>query len=152
MIREVLTYPNDERLTQKSEDVEEITEEIKVLIQDLKDTLNQTETGCGISAVQIGIMKKVCIIKPDANTEFAMINPKITKREGVCLFREGCLSAPNKEKTVQRAKKVSVEYIDENGEKKRITRGGLAAIVIQHEMDHFDGWCPVFDGEEIKNA
>lgn len=149
MIREILVYPNDERLTQKSEEVNEITEEIKVLIQDLKDTLNNTETGCGISAVQIGVMKKVCIIKAEQGKEFAMINPKITKREGVCLFKEGCLSAPNKEKTVQRAKKVSVEYINEDGERVRMTRGGLTAIIIQHEMDHFEGWCEVFDGEEI---
>ena len=137
MIREILVYPNDERLTQKSEDVNEITEEIKDLIQDL----NNTETGCGISAVQIGIMKRICIIKAEEGKEFAMINPKLTKKEGTCLFREGCLSAPNKEKTVQRAKKVSVEYIDE--------RGGLTAIIIQHELDHFEGWCEVFNGEEI---
>lgn len=149
MIREILVYPNDERLTQKSEDVNEITEEIKDLIQDLKDTLNNTETGCGISAVQIGIMKRICIIKAEEGKEFAMINPKLTKKEGTCLFREGCLSAPNKEKTVQRAKKVSVEYIDENGKRKRITRGGLTAIIIQHELDHFEGWCEVFNGEEI---
>lgn len=149
MIRKILEYPiAGNTLTQKSAPVEEINEDIKNLIQDLKDTLNNTETGCGISAVQIGELKQVCIIKPDTNTCFAMINPKITKTEGVCLFREGCLSAPNKEKTVQRAKKVSVEYIDENGEKKRMTRGGLTAIIIQHELDHFEGWCEVFNGEE----
>lgn len=149
MIRKILEYPiAGNTLTQKSAPVEEINEDIKNLIQDLKDTLNNTETGCGISAVQIGELKQVCIIKPDVNTCFAMINPKITKTEGVCLFREGCLSAPNKEKTVQRAKKVSVEYIDENGEKKRMTRGGLTAIIIQHELDHFEGWCEVFNGEE----
>ena len=149
MIRKILEYPiAGNTLTQKSAPVEEINEDIKNLIQDLKDTLNNTETGCGISAVQIGELKQVCIIKPDTNTCFAMINPKLTKKEGVCLFREGCLSAPNKEKTVQRAKKVSVEYIDENGEKKRMTRGGLTAIIIQHELDHFEGWCEVFNGEE----
>lgn len=148
MIRDILIYPNDERLTQKSEDVKEINEEIEVLVQDLKDTLNNTDSGCGISAVQIGIMKKVCIIKADEDKEFAMINPRITDRKGICLYKEGCLSAPNKYKTVQRAKKVTCEYIDENGEKKRITRGGLTAIIIQHELDHFEGWCEVFNGEE----
>ena len=127
MIKKILVYPEDkEILTSKSEEVIEINNEVNDLIQDLTDTLNNTETGCGISAVQIGVLKRVCVIKPDSKTCFAMINPKITK-------------------------KVSVEYIDENGEKQRITRGGLTAIIIQHELDHFEGWCEVFDGEESED-
>ena len=146
MVKEILVYPRDkEILTQKSQPVEEINDDIQVLIQDLIDTLDSTESGCGISAVQIGELKQVCIIKPDNNKRIVMINPKITKREGVCLFKEGCLSAPNTEKTVQRAKKVSVEYIDEHNQKQRTTKGGLTAIIIQHELDHFEGWCEVFD-------
>lgn len=145
MTKEILIYPRDkEILTSKSVDVENV-EDVKDLIQDLKDTLNNTGSGVGISAVQIGDLRKVCIIKPDDKVCFAMINPKITKTEGACLFKEGCLSAPNAEKTVQRAKKVSVEYMNEQGEKVRMTRGGLTAIIIQHELSHFDGWCEVFD-------
>ena len=148
MIKEILTYPNNKDiLTSKSVEVEEINDEIKELIQDLKDTLNNS-TGCGISAVQIGVLKKVCIIKPEDNKEIVMINPKITNQKGVCLFNEGCLSAPNIYTKVQRASKVSCEYIDENGEKQRTTRGGLTSIIIQHELDHFNGWCEVFN--EIK--
>lgn len=151
MIKEILVYPEDkEILTSKSEEVIEINNEINDLIQDLTDTLNNTETGCGISAVQIGVLKKVCIIKPDSKTCFAMINPKIIKTQGVCLFKEGCLSAPKKQKTVQRAKKITVEYYDAKGDKHTITRGGLTAIIIQHELDHFEGWCEVFDGEETE--
>ena len=145
MVREILTYPKDkEILTKKSEEVSNVNE-VKDLIQDLKDTLNNTETGVGISAVQIGELKKVCIIKPDDKTMFAMINPRILKKEGVCLYKEGCLSAPNVDKTVQRARKVTIEYINEEGERVRMTRGGLTAIIFQHELDHFDGWCEVFD-------
>ena len=82
MIRKILVYPEDkEILTSKSKEVIEINNEVNDLIQDLTDTLNNTETGCGISAVQIGVLKRVCIIKPDSKTCFAMINPKITKKE-----------------------------------------------------------------------
>ena len=67
MIREILIYPkNKDVLTSKSKDIsiEEIqTQEIKNLIQDLKDTLLNTKSGCGISAVQIGILKRICLIK-----------------------------------------------------------------------------------------
>lgn len=151
MIKKILTYPEDkETLTSESEEVIEFNNEINKLVQDLTDTLNNTTTGCGISAVQIGILKRVCIIKPDDKTCFAMINPKIVKTQGICLFKEGCLSAPKKQKVVQRAKKVTVKYYDIDGKEYTTTRGGLTAIIIQHELDHFKGWCEVFDGEEIE--
>lgn len=150
MIKEILVYPKDkEILTSKSEEVENI-EDVKELIQDLKDTLDNTERGCGISAIQIGVSKRVCIIKPEPNKSFAMINPVIIDKKGTCLFNEGCLSAPEASKVVQRANRVTVEFINENGERQRITRGGLTAIIIQHELDHFDGWCHVFEEIDIK--
>ena len=150
MIKEILVYPKDkEILTSKSEEVENI-EDVKELIQDLKNTLDNTERGCGISAIQIGVSKRVCIIKPEPNKSFAMINPVIIDKKGTCLFNEGCLSAPEASKVVQRANRVTVEFINENGERQRITRGGLTAIIIQHELDHFDGWCHVFEEIDIK--
>lgn len=155
MIKDILIYPRDEEiLTKKSEIVTEINNDIKTLIQDLIDTLDNTKNGCGISAIQIGEAKQVCVIKPINNKKIIMINPRIIKAEGICLFTEGCLSAPGAKKQVKRAKKVTVEYIDENGEKHKVTRGGLTAIIIQHELDHFTGWCEVFDNvlrEEREN-
>ena len=144
MIKEILTYPtNKEILTSKSIEVEEITDEIKQLIEDLKDTLNST-SGCGISAVQIGELKRVCLIKIN-NQIKTLINPVITKRRGEVEFREGCLSAPDVATTTTRAQKVWVDYIDENGRKKELADGGLCSIIVQHELDHFDGWCEVFN-------
>ena len=62
MIREILTYPKDkEKLTQKSQEVTEITEEIKGIIQDLKDTV-KAHDGAGISAIQIGMPLQICVI------------------------------------------------------------------------------------------
>lgn len=144
MIKEILTYPtNKDILTSKSVEVEEINDEIKNLIQDLKDTLNNT-TGCGISAVQIGELKRVCLIKINGQIK-TLINPVITKTRGEVEFREGCLSAPDVATTTKRAQKVWVDYIDENGRKRELAEGGLCSIIVQHELDHFDGWCEVFN-------
>lgn len=144
MIKEILTYPkNKDILMQKSEEVGDINEEIKNIIKDLKDTLNNS-TGCGISAVQIGVLKRICIIKYN-NKEIIMINPKITNSRGETIFKEGCLSAPGLYRDVKRAQKVWCSYIDENGKEKEIAQGGLCSIIIQHELDHFDGWCEVFN-------
>lgn len=148
MVKQILTYPtNKDILTQKSVEVlqEEIqTQEIKDLIQDLKDTLLNTKSGCGISAVQIGVLKRICIIKYN-NKLYTLINPKITRQRGEKIFREGCLSAPGIFVQVTRSQKVWCSYLDENGEEQEISEGGLCSIIIQHELDHFEGWCEVFN-------
>ena len=147
MVKEILIYPESkEILTQKSEEVGDINEEIKNIIEDLNDTLNNS-TGCGISAIQIGIPKRICIIKYN-NENIVMINPKITNSRGEVYYREGCLSVPGLYTNVKRAQKVWCSYIDENGKEKEIAQGGLCSVIIQHELDHFDGWCEVFN--EIK--
>ena len=148
MVKQILTYPiNKDILTQKSTEVlqEEIqTQEIKDLIQDLKDTLLNTKSGCGISAVQIGVLKRICIIKYN-NKLYTLINPKITRRRGETIFREGCLSATGIFIQVTRSQKVWCSYLDENGKEQEISEGGLCSIIIQHELDHFEGWCEVFN-------
>lgn len=147
MVKEILIYPESkEILTQKSEEVGDINEEIKNIIEDLNDTLNDG-TGCGISAIQIGIPKRICIIKYN-NENIVMINPKITNARGEVYFREGCLSAPGFYTNVKRAQKVWCSYLDENGREREIAQGGLCSVIIQHELDHFDGWCEVFN--EVK--
>lgn len=144
MIKEILTYPkNKDILTSKSVEVEEINDEIKQLIQDLKDTLKST-SGCGISAVQIGELKRICLIKINGKI-ITLINPVITKTRGEVTFREGCLSAPDVATTTKRYQKVWVDYIDENGKEQELADGGLCSIIVQHELDHFDGWCEVFN-------
>lgn len=145
MVRQILTYPeNKDILTSKSENVTNI-DEVKELIQDLKDTLHNTKTGCGISAVQIGELKRVCIIQHNGK-DYVMINPTIVRtRPEKIFFREGCLSAPDVYDVIERYKKVWVEYLDENGNKKLEDQGGLFSVIVQHELDHFEGWCEVFN-------
>lgn len=150
MVKEILIYPESkEILTQKSEEVGDINEEIKNIIEDLNDTLNNS-TGCGISAIQIGIPKRICIIKYN-NENIVMINPKITNARGEVYFKEGCLSAPGFYTNVKRAQKVWCSYLDENGREREIAQGGLCSVIIQHELDHFDGWCEVFNEAEEDN-
>lgn len=78
MKRKILTYPNDiEILSLKSQEVTDLKDEaFKQLIQDLKDTLQEDPTGVGLSAIQIGVPLRVCII--NYGKEIIMINPIIT--------------------------------------------------------------------------
>lgn len=154
MIKKILTYPQDKDiLLQKSEEVKNI-EEVKELIQDMKDTLNSEESGVGISAVQIGVLKRVCVIKYD-NKEYVLINPVITWRRsganGIKPFKEGCLSAPGVYTIVNRPQKVICKYLDENWEEQELNQGGWLSAIIQHELDHLDGFCEVFNAVDENN-
>ena len=79
MIRKILTYPEDKEIL-TSISTETTAEESKQLIQDLKDTLHNTETGVGIRAVQIGELKRVCVIHYNGQ-DITLINPVILEKE-----------------------------------------------------------------------
>lgn len=148
MIKPILTYPKDkEILSMESEEVKEITPEILDIIQDMKDTLYSTNGGKGISAIQLGIPKRICICSWGGD-EVVMINPVITHSRGNQEFLEGCLSVPGKYIKVPRAQKVWCSYMDEKGEIQEIAQGGRMSNIIQHELDHFAGDCPLFEVAE----
>ena len=145
MIRKILEYPQDKDiLTQKSELVDLEKDDYKTLIQDLKDTLHSTNNGVGISAIQIGEPKRICVIHYNGR-DIALINPEITKTRGEQDSHEGCLSAPTVFGDFKRAQKVWCDYTNEDGRKKELADGGWCSILVQHELDHLDGWCKVFD-------
>lgn len=144
-VKRILNFNDEEDkkiLTSISEPVVEVNDEIKEIIQDMKDTLNNTKTGVGLSAVQIGVLKQICIVKYNGKI-YTLINPIVTKTRGEVLFREGCLSVPGIYAEVKRFQKVWIDYIDEEGKTREEAQGGLFSVVVQHEMDHFKGECSV---------
>ena len=146
-VKRILLFENEEDrkiLESKSKPVIMIDDEIRQLIQDMKDTLLSTQTGVGLSAVQIGALKQICVIKYNREL-YTLINPIITRRRGEIIFNEGCLSVPGVYVDVPRSQKVWIIYMDENGNTKTIDQGGLFSIIVQHELDHFEGSCAVED-------
>lgn len=146
MVKRILNYRNEEDkeiLSQKSENVNDINE-IKELIQDLKDTLHAIPDAKGLSAIQIGVNKKVCICSWGGD-EVLLINPVITRSRGEQEYLEGCLSVPGVYKKITRFQKVWCSYLDENGEQQEIAQGGRMSDIIQHELDHFEGECKLYN-------
>lgn len=146
MIKRILNYRNEEDkeiLSQKSETVENI-DEVKDLIQDLKDTLHAIPDAKGLSAIQLGINKRVCICSWGGD-EILLINPVITRSRGEQEYLEGCLSVPGVYKKVTRFQKVWCSYLNENGEQQEIAQGGRMSDIIQHELDHFEGECKLYN-------
>ena len=134
-----LRYEKDEILKKKSREVDTIDEKIQILIDDMIETMYKYN-GVGLSAVQVGILKRVVVIDIEDGTGVkVLINPKITKTKGEQEVEEGCLSFPNQYAKMIIPKEVTVEALDRNGKKITIKAKDLLAQAIAHECDHLDG-------------
>jgi peptide deformylase len=135
----ILQYP-DERLHTIAARVPEVTDEIRVLVQNMAETM-YAAPGVGLAATQVDIHKRVIVIDV-SNTQdqlLVLINPEITARDGESDYEEGCLSVPGIFGKVQRAAQITVEALNKNGERFTLDADGLLAVCIQHEMDHLVG-------------
>ena len=134
-----LRYKDDEILKKKSREVDEITDKIKVLVNDMIDTMHKYN-GVGLAAVQVGILKRIVVIDLyDDKGPIIMINPVITKTKGEQEVEEGCLSFPNEFAKVVRPAEVVAEYTAIDGKRMRVKAKELLAQAIAHEVDHLNG-------------
>lgn len=117
--------------------VKEMTPKIHTLIDDMFDTMYETN-GVGLAAPQVGILKRIVVIDTDGQP-WVLINPKITETSGEQTGEEGCLSIPGKSGLVTRPEFVTVEALDENMDPFTLNADGLLARAICHECDHLDG-------------
>lgn len=130
----------DEILKKVSRPVEVIDEKIQTLIDDMLETMHKFN-GVGLAAVQVGVLKRVVVIHTDYEKEepLILINPEIVKQKGEQTVEEGCLSFPNKFAKIVRPEEVTIEALNRNGEKIKLTGKGLLAQAISHEVDHLNG-------------
>jgi peptide deformylase len=137
---------------------EEISPEypnLKEVIANMYDTMYNAY-GVGLAAPQVGLAIRLFIIdtEPFSDSEDlskeeqaqlkgfkqTFINAKMLKEEGEEWgFNEGCLSIPDVREDVYRNEKITIEYCDEDFNKKPEVFDGLIARVIQHEYDHIEG-------------
>ncbi len=105
-------------------------------------------TAVAIAAPQIGISKRIFLIEDQGKgvkdeerlPTIIAVNPrflKVSKKSH--LVMEGCLSIPDYQGLVSRAKNVTLEAKDEKGQIFTRGAGGLLAQIMQHETDHLDG-------------
>jgi len=150
-VKKIVTIP-DKTLYTKADHIDVINEEIVGVAKDLKDTLNKATKpeGAGIAANQIGITKRICIVRNFifssrsetgyAKEDFILINPKIIyKSSEMDTDWEGCLSVPDKYGQVARNRKIKVEAQTLDGNTIQMAAKDLFARIIQHEIDHLDG-------------
>ncbi len=135
-LRKILTEEND-ILRKTSKKVVNFDENLWELLDDMKETLLHS-TGVGLSAVQVGVLKRVFVINLN-NQYFEVINPKIVKREGKQKGQEGCLSVPNRFEDISRPKTVTIEFVDRFNFPMTVKATDFMARAFCHESDHLDG-------------
>ena len=117
--------------------VAEITDEVRQLVRDMFETMYAAR-GIGLAAPQVGRRERVAVIDVDEKP-FAIINPEIVHAEGAARGEEGCLSIPEVYGHVERAARVVVRGLDEQGRPLEIDATELLARCLQHEIDHLHG-------------
>lgn len=128
----------DEILTKKCKEVTEMTPRIKMLIEDMLDTMYEAN-GVGLAAPQVGILKRIVVIDVTGEDPYVLINPRIIETSGEQTGQEGCLSVPGKSGQVTRPNYVKAEALDVNMQPFVLEGTELLARAICHELEHLDG-------------
>lgn len=136
MILDIKKYPASV-LKERAEEVDKIDDDIRILIRDMFETMYASD-GVGLAAPQVGVSKRIAVVDVGQGPQ-VFINPKIVRKEGKEFFEEGCLSVPGVYLKLKRAKKVTVEALDKEGNKFRVEADGLLARCLQQEIDHLNG-------------
>ena len=128
----------DDILRKKCKKVEVVDDRVRQILNDMADTMYNTENGGGLAASQVGILKRLVVVDMGQGL-IKLVNPEIVEAEGEQKALEGCLSIPNRWGYVLRPNKVTVKALNENGEEIIITGTGDLAKCFCHEVDHLDG-------------
>ncbi|MDH4358636.1 MAG: peptide deformylase [Candidatus Berkelbacteria bacterium] len=150
-MEEILTRP-DPKLKTKAAEVEKIDNKTKGIVSFLWSVKEKSDA-LGLAATQLGIHRRIMVIGYEPTEKqkaedpslrsiprITLINPKIIdSSKRLFTEKEACLSCPNEQFEVPRSKKISLEYLDEKGKKRKLKARGFLARIIQHEIDHLNG-------------
>ena len=129
-------------LRKRTDPIENVTRETQRLIDDMFETMYAAE-GIGLAAPQVGVSQDVIVVDVSphdpAAERLAFVNPEIASAEGEVVGEEGCLSFPGITGDVRRAETVRVRALDREGRPFEVSLDGIAARVVQHEIDHLRG-------------
>ena len=137
-LRKILTE-GDETLTKVCRPVGEVTDRIRMILDDMADTMHEAN-GVGLAAPQVGIPRRMFIVQIDPEGPmYELINPEIVETSGEQYGEEGCLSVPGYVGMVKRPNYVKIKGLDRNGNSVEYEGEELLARAFMHEYDHLAG-------------
>jgi peptide deformylase len=143
MAKRTLIYYGDEIFKKPCRPVTEVNDHIRLLLDDMADTLIATP-GCQVLAAnQLGILRRLLVVNTDngingAPAVLKLINPVITDQSGEQDCQETCSSVRDISGTTIRPQKITVEALDETGQQTTLTFEGEQALRLCHGLDHLD--------------
>lgn len=139
MISKIETGEKNPILRKKSQTIDKIDEQIKVLAKNMMETMIK-KNGMGLSACQVGKNIRLFVVPKELSKKYIFIDPEIIKiSKETDVMEEGCLSLPGLFLPIKRAKSLKIKALDENNKEFKLRAKGLLARVIQHELDHLNG-------------
>ena len=135
-----LPWP-DKRLRKPANPVDEITDEIRQIWDDMIDTM-EAMPGDGLAAPQIGVMLRLAVV--DGSTErgraVRLANPEVIEASSeMRAHDEASPNLPGVSARLERPRVVTVRYLDENGMINRREFRDLESTSVQHQIDHLNG-------------
>jgi len=136
----ILRYP-DPRLHTIARPVAAVDARIRQLADDMLETMYAAD-GIGLAATQVDVHERLIVMDTSEQHDqpIVLINPEIVERsEEMKVSEEGCLSVPQIYDKVERHARVTVHALGRDGEPFEMQAEELAAVCVQHEMDHLLG-------------
>ena len=137
MTYQIRTF-GDPVLASQALPVTDIDGKIVRIVDEMFDTLYDSDSGIGLAAPQVGIQRQIFVWDMD-DEPMVDLNPVIVESDGEWVYDEGCLSIPGLYVEMTRPKTVLMKGIDMNGNEVAIEADELEARLFQHELDHLNG-------------
>ena len=128
----------DPVLASQAAAVTDIDGKIVRIVEEMFDTLYDSDSGIGLAAPQVGIQRQIFVWDMD-DEPMVILNPTITESDGEWVYDEGCLSIPGLYVEMTRPKTVLMKGIDMNGNEISLEADELEARLFHHELDHLNG-------------
>ena len=139
-VRVCLPWP-DKRLRTAATPVEDITDEIRAIWQDMIDTM-EAMPGVGLAAPQIGVMLRLAVVDGSVSRDrpVRLANPEILQSGSELReHEEASPNLPGVSAKLKRPRVVTVRFLDEHGRINRRDFTDLEATSVQHQIDHLNG-------------
>ncbi len=152
-VRNIIIEPDprygevSDKLRHVSEPVTVFDEELAELAADLHETMCAAP-GIGLAAPQVGIYKRLIAVRLPEGYQgeespeeiHTLVNPEIVKAGGNDRNVEGCLSFPDLLGMVDRYTWTTIKAQHLDGSTFRFKARDVLARVLQHEIDHLNGY------------
>jgi peptide deformylase len=138
--RPFLPWP-DKRLRQVAEPIDAVTDETRALWDEMVEIM-EAMPGYGLAAPQIGVMQRVAVVdcSDERGRVIRLANPEIiATSEDTFVYEEASPNLPGVSAKVRRPARVTVAFLDADGDRVKQDFEDVWATSVQHQIDHLNG-------------